>query len=86
MSEGWDFPHTARAMAKYFTGREEMQGSRWAAGRIAAKEWLRLIENGVQSDEDLAHLDALISAGAGDDGSAWVELRLGYNAWRAQIS
>jgi hypothetical protein len=31
----------------------EVQGSRWAAGRNAAQEWLRLIENGVQSERRL---------------------------------
>jgi hypothetical protein len=82
VSDTWDFPAVARTLARYFARYEEMQGSQWTAGRIAAEAWAAALEDGVQDDRELASLDALIAAGTGDSGTAWTELRLGYRAWR----
>jgi len=86
MNAEFDFLVTARGLAGYFARQEASGGSRWTPGRVAADEWLRLVEGGSPSAEDLARLDDLMLPGIGDNGSAWQEMRIAYGRWRKSLT
>jgi hypothetical protein len=83
MSAEFDYLATARSLAEYF-GRQEAAdgGQRWSAGKNAAQEWQRVLENGHPAPGDLVRLDTLMLEGIGQEGAGWVELKLAYDQWR----
>lgn len=83
MSTEFDYLATARSLTEYFRRQEAADGSqRWTAGKNAAQEWQRVLENGRPAAGDLVHLDALMLEGIGQEGAGWIELKLAYGRWR----
>lgn len=84
MSSSFSFPVTARSLAEYFARQESINGSRWTPARVAAEEWLRLLEADCATPEEVVHLDELMLEGLGEEGSAWYEFRRAYERWREE--
>jgi hypothetical protein len=83
MSAEFDYLATARSLAEYFARQEAADGSqRWTAGKNAAQEWQRVLENSRPAPGDVVRLDTLMLEGVGQDGAGWVELKLAYDQWR----
>jgi hypothetical protein len=77
-----DFIDFARKMVSYFGRNEAEQGDRWTSGRVAVQAWLDVLLDETLSPEALQNLDQLMLQGSDETGSAWIDVRMFYNAWR----
>ncbi|TDC09789.1 hypothetical protein E1265_31930 [Streptomyces sp. 8K308] len=77
-----DYPRFAASMNRYFSRLESQHGAPWTSGRVAASAWQGVLERGTWSEADLGELDELMRAGDDETGSAWIEMRMFYDAWR----